>query len=350
MKNSARKKTKACNRSEPAAQPLAENLLVDRFGRKHSYLRISVTDRCNLRCTYCMPPEGISIKKKDQLLSYEEIYRVAKIFVSLGIEKIRITGGEPLVRHDLEILIESIASIPGLIELAMTTNAVLLSTKAKALKNAGLNSVNISLDSLRSDRFREITLRDDFAKVIAGIDAAEAAGFSPIKLNVVVMKGRNHDELLDFVDYVKNRNMNVRFIEYMPFKDNCWDESAVFSYKEMKLEIEKRYKLLPLDEKPGNVAKDFAIEGHSGRVSFISSMTDSFCASCNRLRMTADGSIKSCLFYDAEISMKESLRNNCSDSEIVEMIRYALANKPEAHPPMDELALMSNRAMVEIGG
>lgn len=324
--------------------------LIDRFNRRHTYLRISVTDRCNLRCVYCMPPEGIPVKKKNELLSYEEIFRISKVFVKLGIDKIRITGGEPLVRNDLELLIKSIATLPGLKHIAMTTNAVLLAEKAVALKAAGLKSINISLDSLRADRFKEITLRDDFDKVLAGIDAAEAVGLSPLKLNVVVMKGRNTDEILDFVHYVKDRKINVRFIEYMPFKDNRWDSESVHSYKEMREQIATEFNLVPLEGHPSDVAKDFQIEGHQGSVSFISSMTDSFCSTCNRLRMTADGSIKSCLFYDAEINLKERLRSGCSDQEIEEMILYALANKPEAHPPMEELAEMSNRAMVEIGG
>jgi len=326
------------------------NLLIDRFGRKHTYLRISVTDRCNLRCVYCMPAEGIKLKPKSELLNYEEIYRVASVFVKLGIEKIRITGGEPLVRHDLELLLGKISEIPGLKHIGMTTNAVLLAQKAEALKKAGLQSVNISLDSLQEEKFKEITLRDDFKRVLAGIDASEAVGFAPIKLNVVVMKGRNDHEVLDFVRYIKDRQINVRFIEYMPFKDNSWDLAAVHSYKDMKAQIETEFQLEPLAGLPSDVAKDFQIVGHQGKVSFITSMTDSFCSSCNRLRMTADGSIKSCLFYDAEINMKDKLRSDCSDADIEEMILYALANKPEEHPPMEELAMMSNRAMVEIGG
>ncbi|MBX9573589.1 MAG: GTP 3',8-cyclase MoaA [Candidatus Obscuribacterales bacterium] len=324
--------------------------LVDSFGRKHSYLRISVTDRCNLRCQYCMPAEGIQLKKKDELLSFEEIARVARIFVASGIEKIRITGGEPLVRKNLEDLIAEIAKLPGLKHLAMTTNAVLLADKAEALKKAGLQSLNISIDSLHADRFKEITLRDDFSRVMAGIEAAEKAGFNPIKLNVVVMKGRNHDEVLDFVRLVYERNLNVRFIEYMPFKDNCWDLEAVYSYKEMTQVIQQEFQLEALSGHPSDVAKDFKLLGGKGVVSFISSMTDSFCSSCNRLRMTADGSIKSCLFYEPEINLREQLRSGCSDEQIEHLIVYALGKKPEAHPPMEELATMSNRAMVEIGG
>jgi molybdenum cofactor biosynthesis protein A len=329
----------------------SKSTLIDSWGRQHNYLRISVTDRCNLRCVYCMPAEGIAVKKKSELLSYEEIHRVAKVFVRLGIDKIRITGGEPLVRAELEKLIASLAQLPGLKHLSMTTNAVLLAEKAPLLKKAGLQSVNISLDSLKEARFKELTLRDDYQRVIRGIDAAESLGFSPIKLNVVVMKNRNEDEILDFIHFVKDRKINVRFIEYMPFKDNQWDSNAVFSYKEMKARIEDEFVLNPLKGQASDVAKDFAIEGHTGTVSFITSMTESFCSSCNRLRMTADGSIKSCLFYDAEINLKEKLRSEgCTDEDVEEMIRYALYKKPEEHPPMEELASMSNRAMVEIGG
>lgn len=324
--------------------------LVDSFGRKHTYLRISVTDRCNLRCQYCMPPEGIQLKKKDELLSFEEIIRVARIFVASGIEKIRITGGEPLVRKSLEELISGLAELRGLKHLSMTTNAVLLADKAEALRKAGLQSLNISIDSLHAERFKEITLRDDFARVMAGIEASQAAGFDPIKLNVVVMKGKNHDEVIDFVRYVYQRNLNVRFIEYMPFKDNCWDLAAVFSYKDMRELIEQEFQMEPLSGHPSDVAKDFRLRGGTGVVSFISSMTDSFCSTCNRLRMTADGAIKSCLFYEPEINLREQLRSGCSDEQIEELIVYALGKKPEAHPPMEELALMSNRAMVEIGG
>lgn len=324
--------------------------LVDSFGRKHTYLRISVTDRCNLRCQYCMPPEGIQLKKKDELLSFEEIIRVARILVASGIEKIRITGGEPLVRKSLEELIAGLAKLRGLKHLSMTTNAVLLADKAEALRKAGLQSLNISIDSLHAERFKEITLRDDFARVMAGIEASQEAGFDPIKLNVVVMKGKNHDEVIDFVRYVYQRNLNVRFIEYMPFKDNCWDLAAVFSYKDMRELIAQEFQMEPLSGHPSDVAKNFRLRGGTGIVSFISSMTDSFCSTCNRLRMTADGAIKSCLFYEPEINLREQLRSGCSDEQIEELIVYALGKKPEAHPPMEELALMSNRAMVEIGG
>lgn len=327
-----------------------DSVLIDRFGRQHSYLRISVTDRCNLRCSYCMPAEGITLKKKEELLSFEEIHRIARLLVKLGISKIRITGGEPLVRKELECLIAQISSIDGLKHLSMTTNGVLLASKAAILKKAGLKSLNISIDTLRPERFKEITRRDNFAELMSGIEKAQSCGFNPLKLNVVLIKGTNDDEILDFVHFVKDKEMNLRFIEYMPFKDNNWDANGVFSYAQIKAEIEKEFALEPIKTDRSDVAKDFQIEGYKGKVSFISSMSDSFCASCNRLRMTADGSIKSCLFYDAEVNLRDALRKGSSDEDLKEMILYALQSKPEAHPPMEELATLSNRAMVEIGG
>lgn len=329
---------------------MINNKLIDKFGRAHSYLRISVTDRCNLRCVYCMPPEGIDVRKKEEILTFEEIFRVARVFVEMGITKIRITGGEPLVRKDLDTLFAMLQPLDGLKTLALTTNGVLLAGQIERLKNAGLKCINISLDTLRSDRFLDLTLRDQWQPVMDGILAAAKAEFESVKLNVVVIKDRNSDELLDFVEFVKDRKMNVRFIEYMPFKDNDWDRSGVLSFAEMRTAIEQHYKLIPMTTKAGDVAKDFSIAGHTGTVSFISSMTDSFCASCNRLRLTADGSIKSCLFYEPEISFRQKLRSGCSDEDLRNIILYALDLKPEAHPPMEELAKMSNRAMVEIGG
>lgn len=327
-----------------------QNRLIDRFGRKHTYLRISVTDRCNLRCVYCMPHEGLQWKDKHELLSYEEIQRVAKVFVFMGVSKIRLTGGEPLVRRELEKLVRALSLIEGVETLAMTTNAVLLAGKAELLKNAGLHALNISLDTFRADRFFEIARRNDLDNVIDGINAALAAGFRSLKLNVVVMAGKNDDEVIDFVDYAVDKPINVRFIEYMPFKDNEWHIDKVVTFAEMKERIERKYRLIPLEAEPSAVAKDFGIVGGRGTVSFITSMSDSFCGSCNRLRLTADGSVKSCLFYPAEISLRDALRRGVSDGELEELILYSLAQKPEAHEPAELIAAQENRAMIEIGG
>jgi len=325
-------------------------MLVDRFGRQQTYLRISVTDRCNLRCVYCMPQDGIDWKSKEEILTFEEIYRIARIFVELGVTKIRLTGGEPLVRRNLELLVDQLSSLPGLKMLAMTTNAVLLREKGQTLRDAGLTALNISLDSLRKERFKDIAKRDDHDNVIAGIQAALESGFHPLKLNVVVMSGINDDEILDFVEFVRDKPMNVRFIEYMPFKDNHWSVSGVVSFVDMKQAIERRYRLQPLDTEPGAVAKDFSIDGHVGTVSFVTSMTDSFCNTCNRLRLTADGSIKSCLFYPAELNVRDELRRGVTDETLASLVRSAVLLKPAEHPPMEEILASENRAMIEIGG
>jgi cyclic pyranopterin phosphate synthase len=296
-----------------------------------------------------MPAEGNELKPKEELLSFEEIYRVAKVFVDMGIEKIRLTGGEPLVRKDIELLVRKLRTLP-IRTLAMTTNAVLLKQKARSLKEAGMDALNISLDTLRRDRFMEIARRDDFDNVIDGINETMAVGFSSVKLNVVVMSGRNDDEILDFIEFVRDRHMNVRFIEYMPFKDNQWTEESVFGYSQMREQIESKYKLRELPVEEGAVAKDFAIEGYPATVSFISSMTDSFCSTCNRLRLTADGNIKSCLFSPAEVNVRDIIRGGASDLGLESAIQAAVLLKPAEHPPMEELARLDNRAMVDIGG
>jgi cyclic pyranopterin phosphate synthase len=297
-----------------------------------------------------MPHSGIAWKKENELLTYEEIVRVARIFAALGVNKIRLTGGEPLVRKNLEELIEQLASLDGIKTLAMTTNATLLAPKAKLLRNLGLTALNISLDTFRKERFEKITRRDDFERVIAGLESALSAGFSSIKINMVAIAGFNDDEVMDFAEYAFSHPVNVRFIEYMPFKDNDWQVDKVITFAEMKQLIEQRYRLKPLEVERSAVGKDFAIEGGAGSVSFISSMSDSFCGTCNRLRLTADGSIKSCLFYPAETNVREALRQGASDRDIENLILYALALKPEAHPPAAEIAAADNRAMIEIGG
>jgi cyclic pyranopterin phosphate synthase len=232
----------------------------------------------------------------------------------------------------------------------MTTNASLLAPSAQRLKDAGMAALNISLDTLRADRFFEIARRDDLKNVLAGIDAALSADFETIKLNMVVMGGVNDDEVLDFVEMSKDTHINVRFIEYMPFKNNGWESTKVVTMKELKELIQTKHVLHAIETDTSAVAKDFKIEGHSGSVSFISSMSDSFCATCNRLRLTSTGDVKSCLFYPAEIGLKEAMRRGATDTELEVMILHSLNMKPEAHPPAEEIATMENRAMIEIGG
>ncbi|MDZ4837025.1 MAG: GTP 3',8-cyclase MoaA [Candidatus Melainabacteria bacterium] len=326
------------------------NTLIDGFGRKHTYLRISVTDKCNLRCFYCMPAEGIVWKRKEELLDFEEILRVCKIFVKRGIEKIRLTGGEPLMRRDLPSLVGMLSQIDGLKTIAMTTNATLLAENVQLLKDQGVSQLNISIDSFKRERFQQLTGRDELQRVLNGLEAARRVGFQSIKLNVVAIADVNEDEILDFVEYVKDTNINVRFIEFMPFRDNNWNVDRVLTYAEMLAKIGEKFDLTPLETEPGAVARDYAIDGHTGTVSFVTSMTESFCGTCNRLRLTADGSVKSCLFFPAEVNLRDKMRAGATDAEIEEMIMYSLSQKPEAHPPAEEIASQLNRSMIEIGG
>jgi cyclic pyranopterin phosphate synthase len=326
------------------------SILTDRFGRRHSYLRISLTDRCNLRCTYCMPAEGIPVVPPARLMSAAEIVTFARLFVAQGVDKIRLTGGEPTLRRDLLPLVEELGRIEGLRTLAMTTNGLTLARDAGALGEAGLDSLTISLDTLRRDRFVDITRRDRLADVLAGIEAALAAGFAPLKLNAVMMQGVNEDELLEFVALTKDRPLHVRFIEYMPFHGTGWDKGDLLPYQVMKARIGEVYELTPLLTEASAVGRDFAIPGHAGAIGFVTSMTESFCGGCNRLRLTADGALKSCLFSNGETGLLEPLRAGAGAAELAALIRLALAGKPEKHPPMEDLLAMDNRAMVAIGG
>ena len=327
-----------------------ENRLIDRHGRRHSYLRMSITDRCNLRCTYCMPPQGIDWTPREDILTADEIVRLGTIFVGMGITKIRLTGGEPLSRRDVGQIAERLGALPGLKTLAMTTNGISLAKRAADLRAMGLNALTISLDTLKRDRFMEIAKRDQFGAVMDGIEAALKAGFAPLKINVVVMRGVNDDEILDFVAWAKDRPINVRFIEYMPFPDNKWSTGGLMPYAEMRALIARNYELIPLVGERTAVGKDFRLAGREGTVSFVTSMTESFCGGCNRLRVTADGNIKSCLFHPAEQSLRDAMRAGGSDADIERLIMNAVDGKQAAHPPMEELMTMKNRTMIEIGG
>lgn len=324
--------------------------LVDSFGRPHTYLRISVTDRCNLRCTYCMPPQGIDWKPREEILTFEEILRLARVLDGHGIRKIRLTGGEPLVRTELEQLAQGLSVLPHLEHLTLTTNGILLKQKAEVLKRAGVTGITVSLDTLRRERFEAITKRDYLPAVQEGIEAVFAAGFPELKINVVVMAGVNDDELLDFMTLTHDRPIHVRFIEYMPFQDNQWSQGGLLPYAEMRQVIETRYTLTPQAQKASAVSKDFALPGCTGQVGFVTSMTQSFCGTCNRIRLTADGAIKSCLFHPAEVSLRDAMRDGATDEELITLIQTALRQKQAAHLPMEELARQENRPMIAIGG
>lgn len=332
--------------------------LTDSFGRHHTYLRISVTDRCNLRCTYCMPEHGIDWTPAPQLLQADEIIHLANLFVRLGIDKIRLTGGEPMVHKDILDIVGGLAKIKGLKTLAMTSNGMGLADHAQTLRDRGLTDLTISLDSLQRDRFLSITKRDRLADVLQGIDAALAAGFTPLKINIVVMKDINDDEILDFIKWGRDKSVNLRFIEYMPFPDNHWSSGGLLPYAEIRNRISEQYELTPVVTHASAVGKEYRLAGYVARVSFVTSMTESFCGTCNRLRLTADGNIKSCLFHPAEQSLRDVMRAGGSyermderiDERLTETIRAAVWAKQAAHAPVEELMRVVNRPMIAIGG
>jgi len=316
--------------------------LIDQFGRKIDYLRISITDRCNLRCRYCMPAEGVDNKAHQDILSYEEILKIVETGIEMGIKKIRITGGEPLVRLGVEDFIADLNKL-NLKDISMTSNAVLLAKKAKKLKKSGLDRVNISLDSLDREKFKKITRRDNLAQVLKGIKAALRAGLNPVKLNVVVMKGINDDELFDFVELSRQKKLSIRFIEYMPLGGEAEAEKFISS-KEIKKLIQQRYELFPTVTKGNGPANYFKIEGAAGTIGFISALSEHFCSSCNRLRLTADGKFKPCLAGNQEVKI-----SGISRKEIEAAYRKALEIKPACHN-LNFNKQNYSRNMSQIGG
>lgn len=330
--------------------------LVDAYGRVHNYLRIAVTDRCNLRCVYCMPEEGMQFEPDNRILSYEEIAAIVEAVAALGVRKLRITGGEPLVRKELDKLIAMLAAIPGIEDIALTTNGIFLAPLAERLRSAGLTRVNISLDSLRQDRFAMITRGGDVGRVLAGLRASQLAGFSPIKLNMVLMKGINDDEVEDFLRMTLEERIQVRFIEYMPIghEDSRW--RAAYMPLEHVLETCRRlgWEYKPCGEVYGNgPAQSFRIDGAAGSFGLIHPVSDHFCGSCNRLRLTADGNIKPCLYWSDEYNVRKHIGN---PSAIEAIFLKALGAKPETHEMAKALAgerqsqTPTTRRMSQIGG
>ncbi len=328
--------------------------LVDPYRRKISYLRISVTDRCNLRCRYCMPPEGIKLMEPGGILRYEELLRIARIAARRGITKIRITGGEPLVRRGIVEFIGELSRIEGIEDLCLTTNGVLLGGYARSLREAGLKRVNVSLDSLKRERFEAITGGDHLEKVLDGLEEAERAGLEPVKINVVVVKGLNDDEVADFALLTKKKPYHVRFIEYMPFStggdDSCGD--IFVSAGAVKEAIEAIEPLVPVDDKrpSSGPARRFRFRGAPGEIGFISPMSEHFCEGCNRLRLTADGMLRTCLFSDMETDIKSALRSGASDDEIEELLFRAVGEKPKDHGAGQGGFKKCSRTMNLIGG
>ncbi|XP_046827030.1 molybdenum cofactor biosynthesis protein 1 isoform X1 [Vespa crabro] len=310
-----------------------DDILTDSFGRRHTYLRISITERCNLRCTYCMPAEGVKLTAKDGILKTEEIIRLADLFTKEGICKIRLTGGEPTVRKDIVDIIAELKKLENLKQVAITTNGLTLTRQLPALQRAGLDGLNISLDTLKADRFERFTRRKGWAKVMASIDLAVQLGYNPVKVNCVVMRGFNDDELVHFVNMTKDRPLDIRFIEYMPFYGNEWKENKMVSFDEMKNIIRQTYpEFHALPNKSNDTSKAYQVPGFTGQIGFITSMTHNFCSSCNRLRITADGNLKVCLFEGkSEVSLRDVLRSGGSEEDLKNIIRNAIWGKKKQH-------------------
>jgi len=317
----------------------------DKFEREITYLRVSVTDRCNLRCKYCMPPEGIEKKRHQDILSLEDIYRIIKESTRLGIKKIRFTGGEPLVRMGLPNLIKNVSKLEGIKEITMTTNGILLSKYIKELNEAGLNRVNISLDTLKPERYKDITRGGDFNKVIEGIKSAQENDMKPIKINTVLMKGFNDDEIEDFAKLTVNHDIIVRFIELMPFGENhSWTKGKYLSNEHV---LEKIDNLKEIDYEKGSPSRYYKIKGSKGKIGLINPISRHFCATCNRIRLTADGNIKPCLHSDLEVDMKKYLD---SDENIYKGLLKAIRKKPSKHHINEEGYNPIKRDMNKIGG
>jgi len=321
---------------------------LDSFGRSINYLRISVTDRCNLRCLYCMPPEGVPQMPHSEILSYEEVRTVVRAAAELGINRIRLTGGEPLVRADLPKLIKMLSQIEGIEELSLTTNGTLLKKYALEFKQAGLSRVNVSLDTLKADKFRYITRLGALEDVIEGIEAAKGAGFEPVKINTVIMRGINDDEILDFARMTYKEGCHVRFIELMPFKGAAEFVPSI----ELRQHISLLGKLELCAPITGNgPAIYYRLAGAKGAIGFISPLTEtSFCSRCNRMRLTPDGKLRPCLLGEDEIDLKTPLRNNASMEELKSLILKAVASKPERHHLEGDNIRPVNRKMSQIGG
>jgi cyclic pyranopterin phosphate synthase len=325
--------------------------LSDSFQRPINYLRISVTDRCNLRCVYCMPAEGVSLMSHNDILRYEEIYTVARAAAELGIDKLRLTGGEPLVRSGLPKLIQMLAQIEAIDDISLTTNGTLLGRYAAELKQAGLRRVNVSLDTLKQDKFEFITRQgNNVNQVLEGIEVARAVGLNPVKLNMVVMLGINDDELVDFAAKTITEEWHVRFIELMPFTGEGTTAPQFVSASEMRQRLEQLGELEPCLPSVGNgPAKYFRFPHARGTIGFITPISEHFCFQCNRMRLTADGKLRPCLLSDYEVDVKQPLRSGISSAELKELIKQAVANKPLRHR-MAEGYVPKQRPFSQVGG
>ena len=323
--------------------------LIDSFGRVHRDLRISVTDRCNFRCTYCMPAEGMTWTPRDELLTFEEIERVAGLLVGrYGVDSIRLTGGEPTVRAHLPVLVAKLAALG--VDLALTTNGATLRHVADDLAAAGLRRINVSLDSLQPDRFVELTRRDELEHVLDGIEAALDAGLDPVKVNAVMMRGVNDDELLDFARYGRDRGVTVRFIEFMPLDaDDRWDNDTVVTCDEIVERIGTAYPLDPVVRSSAPATR-YRYRDGAGEIGVVASVTQSFCSTCDRVRLTADGQFRNCLFAVEEHDLRGPLRRGASDDELATIIEAAVGAKWAGHAINQVHFIRPKRSMSQIGG
>jgi len=322
--------------------------LVDRFGREHRDLRVSLTDRCSLRCTYCMPAEGLPWLPAPELLTTLELVRLVKLMVGLGITEVRLTGGEPLLRPDV---VSVVAALADATEISVTTNALVLDRLAPALRAAGLRRVNISIDTLRRDRFLEMTRRDRLDDVLAGIAAASAAGLHPVKLNTVLMRGVNDDEAVDLLRFALDKGLHLRFIEQMPLDaQHAWRREEMVTAEEILAMLSDVFTLEPLQGRGSAPAEKFSVNGGPQTVGVIGSVTRPFCGACDRLRLTADGQLRTCLFARTETDLRTPLRAGASDDELAEMVLTAVLGKQPGHGIDDPTFLQPPRPMSAIGG
>lgn len=327
--------------------------LIDSFGRRHNNLRISVTDRCNIRCFYCMPAENVEFVDRSELLTFEEIERFVKVAVRLGVDKLRITGGEPLVRRNLPVLIEKLAAIDGIRDIGLSTNGILLGEQAKDLFTAGLRRVNISLDALDPVRFKEVTRREGYERVLEGLQAARDVGFGPIKINAVAIRGLTEDQVVPFGRFARDSDVEVRFIEFMPLDaDNAWERDRVLFAAEIRDRLEAEFgPLVARDHSdPTAPSTDFEFADGRGRVGFIASVSEPFCGKCNRFRLTADGHLRNCLFSLEETDIKTILRDGGTDEQMIESIRSSIDAKAEGHEINTAQFVQPDRPMFSIGG
>lgn len=329
-----------------------DNRFLDRFGRVHDSVRLSVTDRCNIRCFYCMPETNAQFVPRDRLLSFEELHRLATLLVQrAGVRDIRLTGGEPLVRRELSGLVQMLSQIDGLEDLSLTTNGILLSEQAESLRAAGLRRINISLDTLDADVFRKIARRDGLERTLAGIDAAIACGFESVKLNSLAIRGISESEVVRLVQFALDRNVTLRFIEFMPLDtDRAWNHNRVLSGDSLLSIIREHFgEVRELSRPhPSQPAEDFSVAG--GRVGIIRSVTAPFCAACNRLRITADGAVRNCLFAHSEVPLRDLLRSGASDDQLLAEIRRCVTSKAAAHGIDQDGFVPPQRPMYAIGG